>query len=62
MMVNSTTAPIPNNTGGFTSFLKMKWRTSKDPKSTIRRRMPNTLDDIERDWVRHCALQLAFER
>ncbi|KAI9468969.1 MAG: S-adenosyl-L-methionine-dependent methyltransferase [Benjaminiella poitrasii] len=50
-----------NNNSTFSSFLKLKWRTSKGPKLSIRQRTPNTVDDIERDWVRHCALKLAFE-
>lgn len=68
MMVNSanaTSIPSNNNTntagGTFSSFLKLKWRTSKDPKLNIRERLPNSIDDIERDWVRHSALKLAFE-
>ncbi|KAI8373736.1 S-adenosyl-L-methionine-dependent methyltransferase, partial [Blakeslea trispora] len=61
-MVNSPT----NTTGGivsnsFSSFWKLKWRTSRDPKLNIKQRLPNTVDDIERDWVRHSALKLAFE-
>jgi hypothetical protein len=69
-MVNSTNATsitnsnTNNTTGGgstFSSFLKLKWRTSKDPKLNIRERLPNSVDDIERDWVRHSALKLAFE-
>ncbi|ORE07591.1 S-adenosyl-L-methionine-dependent methyltransferase [Rhizopus microsporus var. microsporus] len=48
-----------NSNGGITSFLKLKWRTST--KYNIKPRLPNTVDDIERDWVRHNALKLAFE-
>lgn len=48
-----------SNNGGITSFLKLKWRTST--KYNIKPRLPNTVDDIERDWVRHNALKLAFE-
>jgi hypothetical protein len=58
MMVNATASP---NNGGFSNFLKMKWRTSKDPKLNYRYKGPNTADDIERDWIRHSALKLAFE-
>lgn len=72
MMVNSnvananttttTTTTTTVNSNTFASFLKLKWRTSttKDPKLNIRR-VPNSVDDIERDWVRHSALKLAFE-
>lgn len=48
-----------NNTGGIASFLKLKWRSST--KYNMKPRLPNTADDIERDWVRHNALRLAFE-
>ncbi|KAG2198006.1 hypothetical protein INT47_004973 [Mucor saturninus] len=58
-MVNSSNEV---NGGTFANFLKLKWRTSlKDPKLNTRHRIPNTVDDIERDWVRHSALKLAFE-
>lgn len=59
----TTTATTTNtsSTGSTFSFLKLKWRTSKDPKLNIRQRLPNSVDDIERDWVRHSALKLAFE-
>jgi hypothetical protein len=74
MMVNSNsdatttqtqTTQAAVNSGTFANFLKLKWRTSttstKDPKLNIRQRVPNSMDDIERDWVRHSALKLAFE-
>lgn len=76
MMVNSNsdvtttttqtqTTQTPVNSGTFASFLKLKWRTSttstKDTKLNVRQRVPNSVDDIERDWVRHSALKLAFE-
>ncbi|KAI8993427.1 S-adenosyl-L-methionine-dependent methyltransferase [Pilobolus umbonatus] len=66
MMINSST-PIPennnnNNNGGvFSNFLKLRWRSSKDPKLHLRKTLPNTVDEIERDWVRHSALKMAFE-
>lgn len=61
MMVNSSSNAEVNG-GTFANFLKLKWRTSlKDPKLNMRHRIPNTVDDIERDWVRHSALKLAFE-
>ncbi|KAI9255985.1 S-adenosyl-L-methionine-dependent methyltransferase [Sporodiniella umbellata] len=47
------------NGGGITSFIKLKWRSST--KYNLKPRLPNTPDDIERDWVRHNALRLAFE-
>ncbi|KAI7904618.1 S-adenosyl-L-methionine-dependent methyltransferase [Cokeromyces recurvatus] len=64
--MNATSSLADNNnsssTSSFSSFLKLKWRTSnKDTKLSIRQRLPNTVDDIERDWARHCALKLAFE-
>ncbi|KAL9540022.1 hypothetical protein PS6_010948 [Mucor atramentarius] len=58
---SSTTTTTTSSTGSTFSFLKLKWRTSKDPKLNIRQRLPNSVDDIERDWVRHSALKLAFE-
>ncbi|KAI8640364.1 S-adenosyl-L-methionine-dependent methyltransferase [Parasitella parasitica] len=59
----STTSPSTTtaSTGSAFSFLKLKWRGSKDPKLNIREALPNSVDDIERDWVRHSALKLAFE-
>ncbi|KAG2237872.1 hypothetical protein INT48_002176, partial [Thamnidium elegans] len=65
MMVNTSNANANASTvngGTFASFLKLKWRTSiKEPKLNIRHRTPNSVDDIERDWVKHSALKLAFE-
>ncbi|CEP16057.1 hypothetical protein [Parasitella parasitica] len=47
----TTTTTTTSSTGSAFSFLKLKWRSSKDPKLNIRERLPNSVDDIERDWA-----------
>ncbi|KAI8984410.1 S-adenosyl-L-methionine-dependent methyltransferase [Mycotypha africana] len=58
---NSITLNSSKRNSVFTDFLKLKWRSSKEPKINLRQRLPNTVDDIERDWVKHNALRTAFE-
>ncbi|KAI8093619.1 S-adenosyl-L-methionine-dependent methyltransferase [Halteromyces radiatus] len=55
----NVSTPSPTTTS-ITSFFKSKWRSStRDLKPW--KPIPNTRDHIERSWVQHNALQIAFE-
>jgi hypothetical protein len=49
---------IKRASGGLSSFLKSRWRTSLKDQQPQKRE--NTPEDIERDWIKHQGLHFAF--
>ncbi|SAM00577.1 hypothetical protein [Absidia glauca] len=60
-MTTTASSTPPTTPTTFTSFLKAKWRSSTTKVLKPWKPIPNTRDYIEKSWVQHNALNMAFD-